>query len=427
MPGTPSTDPAPARPTPAQPTPKRPSAAAPHRPPGPDSFAVARQPILDRNGRTLGYELLCRPAELAAEAPETATAAVILHAIGDLGLPTLVGGAQAFVNVTRDFLVDQRPLPLPPRRVVLELLEDQVVDAALLEAVREVTAAGFRLALDDFLYDRELEPLLSLATYVKLDLRQHSDAELARTVRRLKPRGLTLIAEKVEEPDEHARCVALGFDGFQGYFYERPETWRGRTVPTTQLATLGALAATDADVSLRELETIVRRDAGLSHRLLRFANSAEVAPRNTIQSLRQALALLGGHAVRRWALMLCLAGVPDVPHVLLESAQLRARVAEQLAVDVEGANPDRAFIVGLFSLLDAISGQPMEDLLRGLDLHPAIERALLAREGVEGALLDALLAHEHGLPLPPRAPVDGAAVDAAFAEQLRASADRRGL
>ncbi|MBB4662316.1 EAL and HDOD domain-containing protein [Conexibacter arvalis] len=413
MPGTPSTDPATAKP---------PAAAARS-----DCFAVARQPILDRAGATIGYELLCRPVELAAQAPETATASVILHAIGDLGLPALVGRSRAFVNVTRAFLVGQRPLPLPPRRVVLELLEDQVVDGALLEATREIAAAGFPIALDDFVYDPEMEPLLSLAAYVKLDLREHDDDALERTVARLKPRGLTLIAEKVEEPEEHARCLALGFDGFQGYYYERPETWRGRAVPTAQLATLGALAATDSDVSLRELETIIRRDAGLSHRLLRFANSAEVAPRNTIQSLRQALALLGGTSVRRWALMLCLAGVPDLPHVLLEAARLRARVAEQLAPSIPGASPDRAFIVGLFSLLDAISGQSMEVLLEGLDLHPAIERALLARAGAEGALLEALLAHEHDEPLAEDAPVTGAAIDAAYAEQLRASADRRGF
>ena len=413
-----------AQPQPPQPPPH---AQQPHPQPRHGSFAVARQPILDRRGGTLGYELLCRPVELAARRPDTATAAVIMHAIGDLGLPTLVGGSRAFLNVTRDFLVGQRPLPLPPRRVVLELLEDQVVDGALLDAVADVAAAGFTIALDDFLYAPELEPLLAVATYVKLDLRQHDEAALARTVAELRPRGLTLIAEKVEEPEEHARCLALGFDGFQGYYYERPETWRGRAVPTALLATLGALAATDSDVSLRELEAIVVRDAGLSHRLLRFANSAEVAPRNTIQSLRQALALLGGHTVRRWALLLCLAGVPDLPHVLLETARLRARVAEQLAAAVPGANPDRAFIVGLFSLLDAIGGRPLGELLQDLDLHPAIERALLAREGAEGALLDALLAHEHDRPLPSAAPVGAAELDAAYAEQLRRSADGGGL
>lgn len=406
---------------PTQPSTERP----PHATAGDDSFAVARQPILNRRGRTLGYELLCRPVELAARAPEAATASVILHAIGDFGLPTLVGHAQAFVNVTRDFLIAQRPLPLPPRRVVLELLEDQLVDGALVDAAREVSAAGFRFALDDFVYEPALEPLLALATFVKLDLRQYDPDALARTVAMLKPRGLTLIAEKVEEPEEHQRCLALGFDGFQGYYYERPETWRGRTVPTAQLATLGALAATDSDVSLRELEAIVVRDAGLSHRLLRFANSAEVAPRNTIQSLRQALALLGGTAVRRWALLLCLAGVPDVPHVLLETAQLRARTLDQLATSVPGASRDRAFIVGLFSLLDAISGRSMDELLHGLDLHPTIERALLAHEGAEGALLAALISYDHDGTVPDGSPVDGAQVELAYADQLRALALRK--
>lgn len=388
------------------------------------SFAVARQPILDRAGRTFGYELLCRPVELAAVAPDAATASVILHAVGDLGLASLVGRKRAFVNVTRDFVVRQRPLPLSPRQVVLELLEDQLVDDALLAALRDLRDHGFRIALDDFVYDRSLDPLVELATFVKLDLRQHAPTELARSARLLKRRGVTLIAEKVEEAEEHRRCLELGFDGFQGWFYERPETWSGRTVPTAQLATLCELAATDADVSLSELEAIVSRDAGLSHRLLRFSNSAHVAPRNTIQSLRQGLALLGGAAVRRWALLLCLAGVPDVPHALLETAQLRARVAESLAGEVPGASPDRAFIVGLFSLLDAISGTPMPELLDGLSLHPAIVGALLDHEGPEGALLLTLRAHEHGDPAPDDAPVGVARIGSAYAEQLRELAQR---
>lgn len=369
-------------------------------------FAVARQPILDRAGRTLGYELLCRPIDTVLSAPDAATASVILHAFGDVDLASFVGGTRAFINVTRSFLLRQRPLPLAPGRVVLELLEDQLVDDELIEVLRETVAAGFRIALDDFVHDDHNDRLLELASWVKLDVRDHHPDELAAAARRLKARGLALIAEKVEDADEHRRCLELGFDAFQGYFYERPETWRGRTVPTAALTTLCELAATDSDVSLHELERIVRRDAGIGHRMLRFANSALVAPSDPIQSLRQALALLGVAQVRRWALLFGIAGMPDVPHVLLETARVRARAAEALSEQIAGADADRAYIVGLFSVLDAITATPMPELLNGLRLHPAIVRALLHGEGPEGELLQALLAFEHGTP-----PLHGALVD----------------
>jgi EAL and modified HD-GYP domain-containing signal transduction protein len=386
--------------------------------PASTSFAVARQPILDRDGGTLGYELLCRPVAVAVEAPEAATAAVILHAFGDVGLASFVGSARAFVNVTRRFLLQQRPLPLPPGRVVLELLEGQEVDDALLEVLREVSAAGFKIALDDFVLSPERDPLVELASYVKLDVREHSPAALARNARLLKARGVELIAEKVEDAEEHRRCMALGFDAFQGYFYERPETWEGRSVPTAQLTTLCELAATDSDVSLQRLERIVRRDAGIGHRLLRFANSALVSPLDPIRSLRQGLALLGTAQVRRWALLFGIAGVPDVPHVLLETARVRAGAAEALASAVPGADPDRAFIVGLFSLLDAITATPMPELLADLRLHPGITAALLHGDGPEGALLATLVAFEHGEPPPLGSPVSDEQVALAYRQQV---------
>lgn len=386
--------------------------------PSSTSFAVARQPILDRAGATLGYELLCRPVAVAVEAPEAATAAVILHAFGDVGLESFVGPARAFVNVTRRFLLEQRPLPLPPQRVVLELLEGQEVDGALLEVLREATAAGFKIALDDFVLAPERYPLVELATYVKLDVREHTPTALARNAALLKARGVELIAEKVEDAEEHRRCMELGFDAFQGYFYERPETWEGHSVPTAQLTTLCELAATDSDVSLHRLERIVRRDAGIGHRLLRFANSALVSPQDPIRSLRQGLALLGTAQVRRWALLFGIAGVPDVPHVLLETARVRAGAAETLAATVPGADPDRAFIVGLFSVLDAITATPMPELLADLRLHPAITGALLTGAGPEGQLLAALVAFEHGTPPAADCPVGDEQVALAYREQV---------
>ena len=161
---------------------------------------LARQPIPDRDERVIAYELLYRPIPIGGGPldPVAATASVIVNGLSDVGLDALVGPHPAYVNVTREFLLGVPSLPLAPERVVLELLEDQELDGALLDALRTLVDAGFTIALDDFQYSPEQEPLLELATIAKLDVRALSPERLAHDAALLKGRGLRLVAEKVE-------------------------------------------------------------------------------------------------------------------------------------------------------------------------------------------------------------------------------------
>jgi c-di-GMP phosphodiesterase len=362
-----------------------------------ETVVVARQPIFDAGWDVIAYELLYRPISESSQpvGPEEMTAGVLATTFSELGLDLLVGDRPAHVNVTRDFLLDVRPLPLEPRRTVIELVEDQVVDAALLEVLREIVDAGFTLALDDFRYAPKMEPLLDLATIVKLDVQALTKAELEAEVRKLEPRRLTLIAEKVETAEEYEICREMDFAAYQGYFFALPELSRTPATPTRELGTLAALAATDVDTSLETLEGIVRRDAGLSHKLLRYANSAYVSPLRPIASLRHALTMIGAVAIRRWGLLLALSGLRDAPNHLLNTAMQRARMAELLAPKM-AAGADRAFTAGLFSLLDAMTGRKLEDVVGELPFDDRLSNALLRREGPEGAVLQATLAFERG-------------------------------
>ena len=166
---------------------------------------VARQPIFDSGWNVIAYELLYRTISDPDEpiTPESMTAALLTRVFSDVGLDALVGDRPAHINVTREFLLAVRPLPLSPRRTVLELVEDQVIDAALLTVLNEAVDAGFTLALDAFSYAPKMEPLLELASIVKLDVREHTPEQLAAAVRRLDTRELRLIAEKVEEAEEY--------------------------------------------------------------------------------------------------------------------------------------------------------------------------------------------------------------------------------
>jgi c-di-GMP phosphodiesterase len=363
----------------------------------PDGVIVARQPIFDAGWDVVAYELLYRPMsdEAAPVGPEAMTAGVLAGAFGELGLDLLVGDRRAHINVTRDFLLDMRPLPLEPRRTVIELVEDQKVDKALIEVLEETVDAGFTLALDDFKHAPKMDPLLDLASIVKLDVRALTPKQLEAEVRKLEPRNLTLVAEKVESAEEYELCRELGFDAYQGYFFALPELSRATGTPTRELGTLVALAATDEDTSLEELESIVRRDAGLSHKLLRYANSAYVSPLRPIESLRHAVTMIGATSIRRWSLLMALSGLRDAPNHLLEVAILRARMSELLAPGMKAA-PDRAFTAGLFSLLDALTGREMDELVAELSFDDRLSSALVGHEGPEGAVLNATLAYERG-------------------------------
>jgi c-di-GMP phosphodiesterase len=358
---------------------------------------VARQPIFDSGWNVIAYELLYRTISDPDEpiTPESMTAALLTRVFSDVGLDALVGDRPAHINVTREFLLAVRPLPLSPRRTVLELVEDQVIDAALLEVLNEAVDAGFTLALDAFLYAPKMEPLLELASIVKLDVREHTPEQLAAAVRRLDTRELTLIAEKVEEAEEYELCRELDFDAYQGYFFALPELSRAPATPTRELGTLVALASTDASTTFEELEQTISRDAGLSHKLLRFANSAHVSPLSPIASLQQALTMIGTVAIRRWGMLLALTGLRDAPHHLLSAAMVRARMCELLAAPMS-ASRDRAFTAGLFSLLDAMTGRPMADLVSELPFDDRLAEALLDHVGPEGKVLLATLAYERG-------------------------------
>lgn len=363
--------------------------------------AVARQPILSRDGSLLGYELLFREpnTDVAGVLDDrAATSTVILDGLFDVGLFDLVGSSVAYVNVSRDFLLSVRPLPLPPGRVVLELLEDQVVDGALLGVLEDLVAEGFRIALDDFRLTPATEPLLAYASVVKIDVLEYTERALEDLVSRLRANhpGLTLLAEKVETRAQWVRCTVLGFEAFQGYYFARPSRLQRSRLPTQGFASLSTMVELSATEDLDELNRIITRDAGLSIRLLRYANSAHVSLPRRVGSVQEGLAWLGAVTVRRFAMMVALASAHDVPNELLVTALVRARMCQLLSGGGEGAAADSYFTVGLFSVADALADAPMQLLVEQLPFRADIVDALLYGGGDLGDLLGGVTAYQCG-------------------------------
>ena len=352
---------------------------------------VSRQPILDHLERIVAFELLTPPVKL----PREATASALAQAIADIGLPRLVGARPAHVDVSREFLVAVRPLPLAPDSVVLEVKADQKVDDLLLLALREAREAGFRIALDGFHADAAADALLDLADSVKLDVSVLDEEAIEAAVNIARGRGLALIADGVQTRAAYGFCRGLGFDAFQGRYFAEPVVVTGASAPTYRLGALSLLAAGES-TSFEQLERVIAEDPGLSLKLVKLANSAFFNRRSPVASIRQALMALGSVAVRRWATLLVLAGVSDRPSHLLELGLLRARLCELVATRTASAEPDRAFTVGLFSVADSLLGTRMPNLLADLPFDERTTSALGAHEGPEGRLLAGVLAYERG-------------------------------
>ncbi|MGH2901458.1 MAG: EAL and HDOD domain-containing protein, partial [Solirubrobacteraceae bacterium] len=303
----------------------------------------------------------------------------------------------AYLSVTSEYLIEREPLPLDPKGVVLELARGAAVEGRLLDRLAMLRRQGFRVVLDDFSYDPELDPLLLRADAVKLDvvrLGQHATLD---EIEALRGRNVKTFAEGVNSEDVFEVFRDAGVDLFQGLFYERPTLVAGAGLPVAHGAALGALHELQSrGADFDALEEIIRRDVALSYRLLRHVNSAFFGLPRTVGSIREALMLLGTRAVRQWAVALVLSGVEQRPHALLSTALVRARTCELVLAAYDKDSAGHGFTAGLFSLLDAILGAPMSEILAELPLSPAVAAAITAHEGVAGKALAKTIAFERG-------------------------------
>ncbi len=301
------------------------------------------------------------------------------------GTGALTGGKIAFVNCTRDLLIDGMVTLLPADSTVLEILEDVEPDGEVLRACRNLRALGYKLALDDFVENQLGSPLLDYASYVKVDIRATTRDERVKIAHNLARRGLNLVAEKVESREEFDFARDHDYRFFQGYFFCRPVVLEARDIPAAQHSQLRLLqAVSDADLDWKRLERIIRPDVSLCYRLLRYLNSAAFGL-YPIRSVMHALVLLGEREVRKWIALVTAAilGQKDTPE-LVRMSVVRGRFLESFA---PSKSRDQYFLTGLFSLLDAMLRRPMSQLVAELPISNESRTALLGGENQLSQLL----------------------------------------
>ncbi len=363
---------------------------------------VARQPIFDRGAKVMGYELLFRGGRenrFPNIGQDLASALTIERSAAAFGLDELVGERAAWVNLSRGALLAEYYRLLPPGRTMIELLETVEPDREVMDACVRLKSFGYRLALDDFTITPRPSPLLAVADMVKVDFRASAARSEPNAIRRIRDRGIFLLAEKVETQEEHREAMDAGYDLFQGYFYCRPEMIETRDLPPSKLVQLQFLSEVGReDASFERLEELFESDVGLTTRLLRYLNSAAFGWRHEISSLRHALQLIGLEPLRKWAMMMGLLQLGnDRPRELLVTSLSRARFAEELgpASGLPGHRLD-LFLSGMLSVVDALVGRPMAEVVRGLSVPAPVRAALTGGEHPVGSVLQIVTAFERG-------------------------------
>lgn len=362
---------------------------------------LARQPILDRNLRVTAYELLCRPIPSDSSLWQhhngnEATTEVVIGALHEVGMDAVTGGLPAFVNFTPEWLT--RTPPLPPAQMVIEILEYIPFTAEALAAVQALRKLGYRIAVDDFTGDAAQARWLDYADVVKVDLLGlPAGTTAASLLQKFQRPGLMWLAEKVETHEQFAQAKDAGYALFQGYFYSKPQTLYGKRTPDSHIAVMQLLKAlNDSRQDVNAIVRIISQDPQLSFRLMQMANSAAFSNGRTVTNLLRATMQLGLDRIRSWASLLALGKLSDKPPALRHQALFRGYLAREIALKYDDLEPDTAFTLGLFSLLDAMMDTELNDVCKRLALSPELTDALTGHTGSYGDILATVIACDRG-------------------------------
>jgi EAL and modified HD-GYP domain-containing signal transduction protein len=374
-------------------------APAPESPKGIKLRYVARQPIFDRDEKVFGYELLFRDSMenvFHAVDPDMASRSTVDSSLL-VGLDVLCDGRRAFLNCTRDSLISGLITLLPSHSTVVEVLETVAVDAEVTKACQRLKEAGYLIALDDYVANDPREALAEIADILKVDLKLTTVEQRAELVKKHGPWRCRMLAEKVENHAEFLAAKEQGFVYFQGYFLRRPEMMTTHDVPGNAINYVRMLqAVSGGDLDIPEIEKLIKTEASICYRLLRYMNSARFGFKSEIHSVRHALAILGDREIRRWVRLIATVGAAqDKSSDLVLCALVRARFGELLSPLVNHGASD-LFLLGLLSMLDVILEMPIADILDKIPLDSETKAVLRGEAGLLRPIYQLMLAHESG-------------------------------
>jgi EAL and modified HD-GYP domain-containing signal transduction protein len=361
---------------------------------------LARQPIFNSYLNLVAYELLYRDQNLTFNQnvnPDQASVTVILNALSKIGLPKLSGDFPVFINFTRELILSAPWSILPRDKVVIEVLENTQVDTELLEVLRKAKHFGYQIALDDFVFNESLRPLLDLADIIKLDVMALSEQQLLDQLDILQGYNVELLAEKVETYEMLSKCKQFGFDYFQGYFLSEPSIVSTDSLLSSQkeiLEIIGKLHSSKPDIAV--IEDLLNKEANLRNKLFKVINSEFYDLKKPVSTLQEAADAIGLEQVRNWVDIIMLCSTGNKPPEFFSLVLQRAAMCKILAQKLNLNGSETFFTVGLLSALNALLDAPKTSVLSSLAIQPDLKSALQDYQGETGKILHLVLAYERG-------------------------------
>lgn len=368
---------------------------------------IGRQPILNKSGDIVAYELLFRSGSTnyATVTDNTlATASVLLNALNSIGLDRLIGSKKAFINVDKEFLMSSALEGLPQDRFVVEILETVIVDDEIVARMDALKANGFTFAIDDLDMNSEqlenFKPIMDFTSILKIDLMAAGGMEGVKSkISCFDKTKFKFLAEKVETEAEFEACKALGFDYYQGYFFEKPTIVEGKKIDSSKATVVKLLRMIQGGSELAEVSDEISKSPELSINLLKYINSAGSGVKCEVSSIGQAVSFLGRLPLSQWLMLFLYAGAENkFANPLMESAILRANIMSCFAKKLKKDKSmiDKAYLTGLLSFFDAIMQIPVEKIKDEIALDAEILDAITTRQNMLGKLLQIAVIIEKG-------------------------------
>lgn len=363
---------------------------------------LARQPILDRQQNVYGYELLFRSGLqnfYDHTNGDSATSTVLSHSFFSIGIEEVTRGKMAFINFTRNLLLNEIVTLFPKEQMAVEIVDSNAPDKELVATCEKLKRLDYKLVLDDFVFKPQFEPLLDLVDIVKINFLTTHFEEKQEAVARLSTKNIDFLAKKVETQADFDLAVNLGYSYFQGYFFSKPAIITGRNIPAYKMNHLRILQSIhQPKLDYDRLERIFRQDVALSFKLLTYLNSAFFGLQAQIKSIRHALHMLGLQEAKKWLTLIAMSSMgKNKSEELVVSSLFRANLCEMLAPLVGiPEHAEELFLVGLFSMIDAFLDQPMPQVLKHLPLSDEVKYALLGEPGTYFDVLSLVIAYEKG-------------------------------
>jgi len=346
--------------------------------------------------KIFGYELLFRSNSTAKDYADAdadqASSRVIMESFYSWGLDSITGGKPAFINFTPLLLLENTATLFPKERLVVEILENIEPTSDIIDSCTALYKKGYTLAMDDFIYRPELDPLIKICKIIKFDFLLCSPEEIADMLSRMDLKGKWLLAEKIETFEVFDIAAKLGFSLFQGYFFSKPVTLSAKALSPLKISYVTLLREINSESYLdyRKLTATIRNDVALSYKLLKLVNSAYFGLRTEVRDITQAITIIGTIEIRKWIFMIALMGLCyDKPDEIVKISMIRGRFLENLNIkSLRILSNESVFLTGLFSMLDVLMDVPMISALEGIHLDNEVRAALIEHTGILYALLE---------------------------------------